>query len=240
MSNNNDKVCLPGFNNCEQPKTKEVKMTNTDVCLPGFNTCGVPETPTVKPVAGKEGKCLPGFNSCFPAESKDASAEDEFDKEVLNTDKKVLLYFSAPWCQHCKALSPIIDEIATENADTVTVVKIDIDAQPKTAEKFQVAGVPMLIVVQDKKIVDTAVGGRSKEEVKALLGLAKADKAAGEEKVCLPGFNDCEQPKTKEVKMTNTDVCLPGFNTCGVPETPKPQSSASKDGKCLPGFNSCD
>lgn len=241
--NKNENVCRPGFNNCEQPNNNEVKrevnVSNPDVCLPGFNNCGVSEAPKAAPAGGKDGECLPGFNACAPASNKDAAANDEFDKEILNTDKTVLLYFSAPWCKHCQALAPVIDEIAAENADAVVVEKIDIDAQPNTAEKFQIAGVPTMIVVKDQKVADIAVGGRSKEEVQALLGLSKAVEAeAGEENVCLPGFNGCELPKSKEVKTVDADVCLPGFNSCGVTESA--EGSDAECGVCKPGFNSCN
>lgn len=245
---NNEKVCRPGFNGCGQPESnanREVNVTNTDVCLPGFNNCGVSEIKNATPVAGKDGACLPGFNACAPAGSNEAPVKDDFDKEVLNTEKTVLLYFSAPWCTHCQAFSPIIDEIAAENADTVALVKIDIDAQPKTAEKFRIVGVPTLIVVQDKKIVDTVVGGRTREAILELLELNRAEEAvavaaAEEENVCLPGFNGCEVPQTREVKTTDTDVCLPGFNSCGVTESPEPAASGAEDGVCKPGFNSCN
>lgn len=241
---NNEKVCRPGFNDCEQPKNnegnREVIVTNPDVCLPGFNNCGVSENPNVTPVAGKDGACLPGFNACAPAAGSEVPAKDEFDKEILNTDKTVLLYFSAPWCTHCQAFSPIIDEIAAENAGTVALAKIDIDAQPKIAEKFNIVGVPTLIVVQDKKIVDTVVGGRTREAIQELLELNKANEPANEENVCLPGFNGCEEPKTREVKIIDPDVCKPGFNSCGVTESPEPNSSGCDGGTCKPGFNSCN
>ena len=68
---------------------------------------------------------------------------ENFEKEVLQADKTVLADFYADWCGPCKMLSPVLHEIAEENADTVKVVKINVDEQPQLAGRFQVSSIPL-------------------------------------------------------------------------------------------------
>lgn len=238
-----EKVCKPGFNDCDTPGgASGAGMIDADVCLPGFNSCGIPDTKDASPVGGEPGACLPGFNSCVPEVAAKAINETKaFDKSLLKTDKLVLMYFSAPWCTHCKNLSPIVEEVVAERSDEVSLIKIDIDADPETAKKFQIVGVPTIVLVKDMKVVDTAVGGRSKEAVIELIDLG--EKEAAEGATCKPGFNSCDEPTgSKGAGMVEGDTCLPGFNSCGTPgEKEAPASAPSGDGAvCKPGFNSCD
>ena len=71
---------------------------------------------------------------------------ENFEKEVLQADKTVLADFYADWCGPCKMLSPVLHEIAEENADTVKVVKINVDEQPQLAGRFQVSSIPLLLL----------------------------------------------------------------------------------------------
>lgn len=93
-----------------------------------------------------------------------------FDQEVINTQGKVLVDFTAAWCGPCKRLSPIVDEVASELAGKVKVGKLDIDEAPMTATKFQVRGVPTLMVFEGGKMIDQSVGLVSKSRILALLG----------------------------------------------------------------------
>lgn len=93
-----------------------------------------------------------------------------FEEEVVKASGKVLVDFTAAWCGPCKRLAPIVDEVADELAGSVKVGKLDIDEAPMTASKFQVRGVPTLMVFEGGKIVQQSVGLVSKARVLSLLG----------------------------------------------------------------------
>ena len=92
-----------------------------------------------------------------------------FENEVLNSDKSVLLDFYADWCGPCKMLAPVVHEIAEENADTLKVGKINVDEQMELAMRFQVSSIPMLVVFKDGKAVAKSVGYRPKSEIAAMV-----------------------------------------------------------------------
>ncbi|HEX2731922.1 MAG TPA: thioredoxin [Polyangiaceae bacterium] len=93
-----------------------------------------------------------------------------FDEEVAKAPGKVLVDFTAAWCGPCKRLAPIVDEVAEELAGKIKVGKLDIDEAPMTATKFQIRGVPTLVVFEGGKPVQTSVGLVSKAKVLSLLG----------------------------------------------------------------------
>ena len=96
-----------------------------------------------------------------------------FENEVLNSDKPILLDFYADWCGPCKMLAPVLHEIAEENADTLKVGKINVDEQMELAMRFQVSSIPMLVVFKDGKAVAKSVGYRPKAEIAAMVESAK-------------------------------------------------------------------
>ena len=92
-----------------------------------------------------------------------------FETEVLQSDKPVLLDFYANWCGPCKMLAPVLHEIAEENADTLRVGKINVDEQMELAMRFQVDSIPMLVLFKDGKAVAKTVGYHSKAELTKLV-----------------------------------------------------------------------
>jgi len=95
--------------------------------------------------------------------------KDNFNTEVKNSNKPVLLDFWAEWCPPCKMIAPAIDEIANE-FDDIRVGKVNIDEQPEIAGAFRVMSIPALIVVSNGKVVNQAVGARPKNDILRLLG----------------------------------------------------------------------
>ena len=93
--------------------------------------------------------------------------QDNFD-QIQNTDKPILLEFYADWCGPCRMVSPLVDEIATENPEIV-VGKINVDEEPELAQAFGVSSIPMLVVMKDGKITSQAVGARPKPQILAML-----------------------------------------------------------------------
>jgi len=94
--------------------------------------------------------------------------QNNFQNEVMNSDKPVLLDFWAPWCGPCRMVIPIVEEIAAERSD-IKVGKINVDEQPELARQFQIMSIPSLVVMKDGKVVNQALGARPKESILALL-----------------------------------------------------------------------
>jgi len=95
--------------------------------------------------------------------------KDNFQSEVISSDKPVLLDFWAPWCGPCRMLSPTVDALAEELTD-VKVGKINVDEQPELAMQFKVMSIPTLVVMKDGKIVSQSLGVRPKAEILSMLG----------------------------------------------------------------------
>lgn len=91
--------------------------------------------------------------------------DNEFESEVLQSDSPVLVDFWAEWCGPCKALSPLIDEIAGEMDGKIKVVKVNIEEAPEAPTKYGVRGVPTLMLFKDGQVVDTRVGGMPKAQL---------------------------------------------------------------------------
>ena len=96
-------------------------------------------------------------------------SDDDFEKEVLNSDVPVLVDYWAEWCGPCKAISPILEEIANEYGGKVKVAKLNIDDNPSTPPKYGVRGIPTLMLFKDGNVEATKVGALSKSQLTAFL-----------------------------------------------------------------------
>jgi thioredoxin 1 len=85
-----------------------------------------------------------------------------FKQDVLERDKPVLVDFWAPWCAPCRMIAPILDQIATEHADALEIVKVNIDENPEIAAKYGVLNIPMLNVYVAGQVAKTIVGAKPK------------------------------------------------------------------------------
>ena len=93
---------------------------------------------------------------------------ENFEEEVLRSEKTVLLDFWATWCGPCRMVAPILEEISSEREDVI-IGKVDVDSQMELAARFGVASIPTLVVLKDGQVVNKAVGARSKNQILGLL-----------------------------------------------------------------------
>lgn len=94
--------------------------------------------------------------------------KNNFNQEVLNSDKPVLIDFWAPWCAPCRMVVPLVEEIAKERSD-IKVVKINVDEEQELAMQFGVMSIPTLVVMKNGKIVNQVTGARPKAQILAML-----------------------------------------------------------------------
>jgi thioredoxin 1 len=86
------------------------------------------------------------------------ATDDNFEGEVLKSDKPVLIDFWAPWCGPCKAIGPIVEELAGELKDSIKFMKLNVDENQKTAGDYGVRSIPTLILFKGGKVLDTLIG----------------------------------------------------------------------------------
>ena len=90
--------------------------------------------------------------------------EENFDSIVINSDKPVLVDFWAEWCGPCKQISPILEEIANAK-ENLNILKLNIDENPVTPQKYNVRGIPTLMLFKDGKLIDTKIGSLPKSSL---------------------------------------------------------------------------
>lgn len=96
--------------------------------------------------------------------------KENFENEVLKSDKPVLIDFWAAWCGPCQMILPIIEDLASE-VTNAKICKVNVDEQPELASKFNVMSIPTLVVVKDGKVVTTTVGVKPKSELLKLINV---------------------------------------------------------------------
>jgi thioredoxin 1 len=90
-----------------------------------------------------------------------------FEQDVLNSEKTILVDFWAEWCGPCRAVGPILDQIAVEHADKIEIVKLNVDENPQTAAKYQITSIPAMKVYQGGEVVKTVIGAKPKPALEA-------------------------------------------------------------------------
>lgn len=94
--------------------------------------------------------------------------KENFEAEVINSEKTVLLDFYADWCMPCKMLGPVVEEISDDRSD-ITVGKINVDLEPELAAAFSVSSIPMLAVMKNGELVNKMIGFSSKDKILEML-----------------------------------------------------------------------
>lgn len=127
-----------------------------------FAGCGMLNTPSTPNAA----------NNQTPSNAKHFN-DANFTADVLGAQTPVLVDFWAPWCGPCRKIAPVIEELATENAGSVIVGKVNVDEAPQVAEKFRVESIPTLLLFKRGQVVAQFVGVQSKDKLQAAIDAAK-------------------------------------------------------------------
>jgi thioredoxin 1 len=96
-------------------------------------------------------------------------SDSSFETDVLGADKPVLVDFWAEWCAPCRMLAPTVEAVATHYGENASVVKLNVDDNPSTAQRYGIKGIPTLILFRDGKEVERVVGATSKESITRMI-----------------------------------------------------------------------
>jgi thioredoxin len=105
----------------------------------------------------------------------DNVTESTFEQEVLQSDKPVLVDFWAEWCGPCHAVAPVLDKIATERADELKLVKVNIDEEQGIAQRYGIASIPTMVLFKDGQPAAAAIGAQPKGALERQLGLVEVE-----------------------------------------------------------------
>jgi len=103
------------------------------------------------------------------SENTKAITDASFEADVVNSSLPVLVDFWAEWCGPCKMIAPVLDEVASEYSDKLTIAKMNVDENPETPQKFGVRGIPTLILFKNGNVESTKVGALTKSQLTAFL-----------------------------------------------------------------------
>jgi thioredoxin len=95
--------------------------------------------------------------------------DDDFEAEVIQSKKMALVDFWADWCQPCHVMAPTVEALAEEYGDRVLIAKVDVDANPMTTHKYEIRGIPALLLFKDGKLAQQIVGVKPKDEIARII-----------------------------------------------------------------------
>ena len=95
--------------------------------------------------------------------------KDNFDKEVLQSEKRVLVDFNAEWCGPCKMMKPVLEEISTSNND-IKIVSINVDNEDELASKYNISSIPCLVLIENGEEINRSIGLISRSELDSFIG----------------------------------------------------------------------
>lgn len=96
--------------------------------------------------------------------------KNNYEQEVINSKKPVLLDFWASWCGPCRMVAPIVEEVAKEVVDVAKIGKVNVDEEPELARAFNIMSIPTLVVMKDGKVSQSTVGVQSKTDILSMIG----------------------------------------------------------------------
>ena len=123
---------------------------------------------------GRCGEMLNGIAASNEQDSQPVNITDQtFEREVLQTTgRPVLVDCWAPWCPPCRAIAPLLDQLAAESNGSYRIVKVNVDENPQISSRFQIASIPTMLIFKDGKLIDRLIGAHPKQTIAERLRLA--------------------------------------------------------------------